>query len=810
MRRPTTVALFLAFAAMSVGQTRENPFGPQQTVKLAPTRTFDLLDLDVTLDTNWADRSFRGTAINTLAPLRSGLRELRLMAGEELTISGVTLDGKTAKFRRDGRSLYVTVPPTVKGRVHKVAISYASKAAKGGGFGSEGGFHWIEPNGDPGRQGFWTQGETEYNSNWAPTWDYPNDMTTSTTRVTVPKTWNVIGNGVKKGDVVKGERRTVTWRMDQPHVTYLLASYAFPMDVKTARWRGKQLLYAVPKGLGGLIDDSFSDTPDMLDFFSNTFGMEYVWPKYAQVAAYDFGGGMENVSATILGAGSLTDRREGPRNMASLNSHELGHQWFGDVVTCKSWGHAWLNESWATYAQIAYFRHARGEQAYLRELDGATDSYLAEARRYKRAIATDRYPNGDAMFDSHLYPKGGMVLHTLRKLIGDEPFWAGVKLYLTRHKHMPVETDQFRRAMTDGSGVQLQPFFEQWILKPGHPVLTVAPKRNEDGTVASVTVEQVQDTSDGTPIYDIPNAKLGVIRNGAFERLAFPLAGKSSTVEVGAGVTEVILDPDHDFLREIKPKYWTRTGLADIARLAPNGVDRTEAIRAMFAASPTDAEIDALVASLRTDRSAFPAVETLNGLADLKRPALEGFFLEELAGPSFDRRVAAATALAYLPRTPAIRAAFERAIRPEADVRVVATAVNALSTEADAAATEAIVRAAKIESRSGTIERTAFPVLAERDAAIAAPILAEAVSKGGAMRAINALNAMERLPAGSPAVTAALEKGILDPRDRVARSAVTVAAARGEKSLVGAMTKRAATAEAGLKKEIESALAKLR
>src|SRR5262249_1979876 len=146
----------------------------------------------------------------------------------------------------------------------------------------------------------------------------------------------------------------------------------------------------------------------------------YPWPKYAQTAAINGPAGMENVSSTTLGDYNLTSEREGFRRAAQVNSHELAHQWFGDLVTCKDWGDLWLNESFATYLQQLYFAHSRSKDAFDQERDQSLRNYLAESRRYRHPLSTKLYSTSVNMFGNHVYDKGALVLHTLRRQLGDD------------------------------------------------------------------------------------------------------------------------------------------------------------------------------------------------------------------------------------------------------------------------------------------------------------------------------------------------------------------------------------------------------
>ena len=702
---------FLLASTLFVQRQGGNPFAPPQaSIHYAPDRTCDLTHLSISLDVDYPKRAFTGRAVNSFTALRSGVTEVMLHADPVLNITGLTLNGSAAKYRRDGRNLFVTVPATKRGQSLVIAIDYNASNTVARPFGGSGGFHWIEKRegGPDTRVGFWTQGETEFNSKWVPTWDYPNDFATYDESYTVDASWTAIGNGrlVSEKTSPDGKRKTFVWKQEIPHATYLLTAVSGPFDIKKDKWRNVPLWYVVPKGQGKYIDDSFGDTPDMLEFYSQRFGYKYPWAKYAQNAMYDFGGGMENVSATTLGEGSLTEAREGFRNMASLNSHELGHQWFGDTITCQDWGNIFNNESFATLLEMLYFEHSRGQNAYLWEVENNQNSYLAEARRYKRPIITNLYPNGDAMFDSHTYPKGGDVLHTLRRFLGDEAFFGGLSHYLNTYQHTPVTYAQMERSFEEATGINVQPFFDQWFLKPGHPVIAYDWK--VDGSNVVVTIKQTQDTSDGTPIYRIPNATLGVVKGGTLTKVPFVLEGATQTVTIpGSSADAVVLDPDHDFLRVVSrvTPPTERENLAILKSVA-DPAQRTVAMNAL-AASATPAAVDAIVAAARADRGVSPALRSLSSLADLKKPELRSFWLEELDGKNALRRAGAVRALGQLPVDPATTAVLRARINDKEYIPVVVAAIQTLASWDKAGNKDVFEKARKIEDRRGAIARAA-------------------------------------------------------------------------------------------------------
>ena len=712
--RIRSLAIACAVATVAVSYAQRNPFAPPAaTLHFAPSRTCDLIHVAVDLDVDYPNRTFTGKSVSTLAALREGISEIILHSGPSLTINSVKVGGKVAPYRIVGKEMFITTGLLQKGKQFQVELTYTSKDSRGTGFGSGGGgWHWISPRPDNAtRVGFWTQGETQYNCEWAPTWDYPNDLATSETRTTVQADWSVIGNGVLVSERSQGGKKTFHWKMNQPHATYLLAVYGGPFDIKKDSWEGVDLWYVVPKGSGYLIDDSFGDTKDMLSFFSKRFGVKYPWPKYAQAAMYDFGGGMENVSATILGEGSLTEARDGFRNMSSLNAHELGHQWFGDLVTCMHWGDTWLNESFATYLQILYFGHAQGKASYDWEIEDAMQSYLAESRRYKRPLTTKLYGNPDQLFDSHSYPKGAVVLHTLNRLIGEEAFFQSLNYYLTKWRHTPVESAQLRRAFAEGSGINAEPFWSQWIEAPGHPVIDYS--WVHEGGKVKLTVKQLQNTADGTPIYDIPT-KAWISVGGRQVTVPVRLSKAEETFELDASTKPdaVLLDPDHDFLRETPKLNWAQEELMPIFRYAPNSADRQQAMTRLLAGQPTAATISAIVDALNTDNDLEqPTFRSVTPLGNLAKPELRSFWTAQLNHPNFDRRAQAVAALAKLPRDDATVTKLRSLVNPTAPIQVVVNSINALAAWDKAGNADIFRKALEIKDRRGRIKRAAEAAL---------------------------------------------------------------------------------------------------
>lgn len=777
---------------------------PAATMHYARTRDYHDKNLKLVFSVNYKDHSALGDVTHTLIPFRENLKAIVMDAGSNLKIASCTVDGASAKFVHEANVVTITPPkPLTKGRVTMVEIKYAMpNSSAHGGANGQGGFKFIDPSSaDPQRKpGFWTQGESETNRYWVPCFDFPNDKCTSEEIVTVPDNWEVIGNGFQSPTTLDKVNHTATfhWTMTQPHSTYLLSLVGGEMDIVKDTWKGVPLLYCCPKGQGALLKDTFGNTPDMLQTFSDVLGVKYAWPKYSQAFVYDFPGGMENVSATTLGSfGGLVDKRSGIARIASLTSHELAHQWFGDLVTCQDWGDVWLNESFATFFAMYYDEHLRGRGGYEDTVESTRQGYLRS--RTPHAISTQMYSNPDIMFDSsHTYDKGGVVLHMMRRYLGDEDFFHSLGHYLKVNGYKPVDAHDLEQAIEETTGRNMKPFFDQWIFKPGHPVLTPSWTYDEASKTVVVHVKQVQDTADGTPIYNLP-LSIGLLRDtagstGHLERQVVTLdkADQEFRIPAETKPNAVILDPDHDLLRELRDVNWTDDQLPTILRYSPNSSDRRFALgRIKAGPGLTEDQLNQLYADcLRAEYNDNIASQLLNRLGAANKETLRALFREQLKSKQDDRRPAALEALSKLPPTPEDTTTIHNIgmsdTEPYAVVDAALGALARINLEGNLDVFKHQITAHTLRDRMAI---RSIALLAASKQGSVMPILISATAPTFARRVrTDAIGALEDGPADSPAIHTALLK-IVEAEDlpAVQNAAIHVLETRKDVAAVDAL-----------------------
>lgn len=477
------------------------------------------LFLDLTLD--FASKSVSATAVLDFERVSPSAAQLSLDA-VGFTLESVRIDtGKgfaAASYSYDGDTL--VVGGLEKAKSGKVEVKYSATPRRG--------MYFLEPDAkvkDRPKQ-VWTQCQDEDARHFIPCHDKPHVKMTSELRVTVPNGFVALSNGELLDSQTPAGKKPWTYhfKLDKPHPSYLLTLVAgnFTIiddrDAVSAKGVKVPVRYYVPPARKKDTARSFGETPRMIELFSKLTGVPFPWQRYSQIVVSDFiFGGMENTTATTMYEHVMLDERAAlDISSNDLVAHELAHQWFGDFVTCRDWSHAWLNEGFATFFEHLEREDRLGRDEYDFGVSSDNDTYLHEAAaRYSRPIVCRDYAEPIDLFDRHLYEKGGLVLHLLRRELGDETFWKGVQGYLKEHAYGVVETNDFQRALEKVSGRSLERFFDSWVYRPGHPDLKV--KVSWDDGLLSISVKQAQKIGDTAEFHFPLEVEVGK-RGGGSER----------------------------------------------------------------------------------------------------------------------------------------------------------------------------------------------------------------------------------------------------------------------------------------------------
>ena len=465
-----------------------------------PDRIVDYLHM--TLDMRFEDieqRHFTATQTLRFAPIGNPAESITLDA-VDLDIASVTLDGEAVEHYSDGKQLTLRFdPPLAAGRPREVVIEYACDNPTAGMVftpsASDVSHYTAEVH---------TQGQTVTNRHWFPCFDHPNERLTTELIIDVPSGYAASGNGRLVSNTDDGHRAVWHYLQDKPHVNYLVAMVIGKYDIVEIPHPRVPMQVWVPQGQGHLVMGSYGRTGEMIDMFEQRFGIAYPWDRYDQLLVKNFGaGGMENTSATTMYPTAVLDETAlADGNLESLIAHELAHQWTGDMITCKSWTHIWLNEGWATYGSALWFEHRDGEDGYLDSMRG---NYRRLARRDKttndHGMVSPVWEHAWENFRRGAYPKGASVLHMLRAMLGDDVFFEGVAVYMNRHALGTVETNDFRYAMEEVSGLGLEWFFDQWCVRPGIPKLDVTVRYDAADRQLTIDVAQTQHIDERTPAF---------------------------------------------------------------------------------------------------------------------------------------------------------------------------------------------------------------------------------------------------------------------------------------------------------------------
>jgi alanyl aminopeptidase len=276
----------------------------------------------------------------------------------------------------------------------------------------------------------------------------------------------------------------------RPLPTYLLAFAVGPYDLvdygvippNDIRDRDVPLRAIAAKGQGKNLKYALEHTPGILTALEEFFGTPYPYRKLDLIAVpTSFGGAMENAGAItydeyllLMDESAAIDQR---RAYTAVHAHELGHMWFGDLVTPKWWNDIWLNESFATWIMYKAAGEYWPEGEFARRtqvgaLGAMTNDSLAAARQIREPV--DHNDSISDAFDGITYQKGGGVLAMLERYTGEDEFRDGIRLHLERHADGVADAEEFIASVAEGSGkAEIEAAFKSYIEQPGVPLLDV-------------------------------------------------------------------------------------------------------------------------------------------------------------------------------------------------------------------------------------------------------------------------------------------------------------------------------------------------
>lgn len=551
----------------------------------------DFTDLRLNVSFDPGKRLVFGTVTHTFTVLRERLDTLRI-DGPGITIRSISWHGQPLPWEKsdDGFVLKFTNGPK-RGAFDSIRIEYEAHPLKGIYF-----VGWDDPT-NRSRKQIWTQGEGEDNRYWIPMFDDPADKVMQDVTITFDSAYQVLCNGTLVSKKDAGSQRIWQYRMLHPHAPYLLM-----LGIGKYRiWEQKSASGVPLRGWyypdwPWSAEPTYRYTPQIMDFLEKEIGYSYPWEQYSQIPVQDFMyGAMENTTATIFGDFFCGDARMFmDTRYVGVNAHEMTHQWFGDLITCRGWEHIWLQESFATHYPKHFTRFFYGENEYRWGKRGEQNTALDASKRDMLPIVNTG--SGTA----RVYPKGSFVLDMIRYLVGDETFRHVVSSYLKEHAYDVVDTHDFIEAFQKYAGYNLNWFFDQWVYRGGEPHYQVSWQSAIDpqgGKEVAVTVRQIQSKSETVNLFTMPIVVEVYFSDGTRTAVKPWISKETEIIHVpnisGREVAFVLFDPNNEILRNLSFEK-TFAELKLQCQMAANMLDRYDALYAMRSI-PLNQKLDLLI-----------------------------------------------------------------------------------------------------------------------------------------------------------------------------------------------------------------------
>ncbi|MBN2105444.1 hypothetical protein JW835_15500 [bacterium] len=419
------------------------------------TDVFDVLHYRLDLNFPFQSSAFSGSVTLTCRALKT-LEGIDLEMGD-LTADRIHLRSESVAFEHRSETLSLVFPRTISADdTFSIRIHY---------------------HGEPDEQGFYfydrcayTMSEPEEARYWFPCHDVPWDKATAELFITVPAGVEAASIGLIQSRTVSvdGLFETFHWLTEYPVATYLICVTMSDEYSVWSHWFVTETGDSLEMPYYVFAEDSAKSKIDVknmktaMAFFTGTFG-SYPFEKYgtATVSKAWFGG-MEHQTMTTV----IQNWFRGDGSMESGFVHELAHMWWGDAVTLSDWPEIWLNEGFATYSQMLFTEYFYGEAVFRSHMQNNRRAYFEQTSEFDFPIYD---PPRESLFNWAItYIKGAWVLHMLRGVVGEDPFFKILSEYYTQYKYRNASIHEFRKVCESVYGKSLDWFFEEWIYRTGY------------------------------------------------------------------------------------------------------------------------------------------------------------------------------------------------------------------------------------------------------------------------------------------------------------------------------------------------------
>lgn len=499
------------------------------------TNAYDVRYVHLDLELERSSNAVAGTVSTTamaLQPLNQYIVELH----SNLSISNVSINGQGVPYQRNGNVVTATLPNSIpQGQTFMASITYAGTPPNGGFF------NGLSNGSSPswGNQVTWSLSQPYSARDW---WPVKQSLTD---KIDSCRIWISTSNQNKAGSngllesitPLSNNRHRYEWVHRHPIDYYLLsvsvstyveyAITAYPVNSPPVYILN--YIYDNPGTLPNFQAD-IDETVDMMEEFSELFGpYPFADEKYGHCMA-PFSGGMEHQTMTTQG---FFNR--------DLTAHELGHQWFGDHVTCSYWREIWLNEGFASYSEYLFREQIQNGNA----LGWMNATHTNVMSSPDGSVNVPDTTDVSRMFSGRLtYDKGAAILHTMRSIINnDSLFFSGLRLYLQTYGGSTASVPQFKALMENHSGLNFSDFFQEWYYGEGFPTFSIEYLHLNDTLWLSVS--QTTSVPTSVPFFHVP-LELRVQRPSGDTVVRMNLTQPTSTaiVPCTGSLTGLVIDPN--------------------------------------------------------------------------------------------------------------------------------------------------------------------------------------------------------------------------------------------------------------------------